>query len=169
MKYIIKNIIPAAAFTLALGMTSCTGDLDVDIWKEGEYLVRTAALDAAGNESAVTSPDMVFVDATPPTLESLAVSDITEDGFTLTVSASDNGNLALFRAVLTEANGEVRRVDFDENNRNVCTVTGLAEGVWSVAVEAEDTCHNRAEYAFRWQYQAGQAQPGLTVTRLGAA
>ena len=30
MKYIIKNIIPAAAFTLALGMTSCTGDLDVD-------------------------------------------------------------------------------------------------------------------------------------------
>ena len=30
MKYIIKNIIPAAAFALTLGMTSCTGDLDVD-------------------------------------------------------------------------------------------------------------------------------------------
>ncbi len=31
MKYLIKNIIPAAAFALAVGMTtSCTGDLDVD-------------------------------------------------------------------------------------------------------------------------------------------
>ena len=30
MKYIIKNIIPAAALALALGVTSCTKDLDVD-------------------------------------------------------------------------------------------------------------------------------------------
>lgn len=30
MKYIIKNIIPAAAFALTLGMTSCVKDLDVD-------------------------------------------------------------------------------------------------------------------------------------------
>ena len=145
------------------------GDLDIDIWKEGEYLVRVTALDAAGNESAPTSPDMVFVDATPPKLDRLTVSDVTEEGFTLTVSGSDNGNLALFRAVLTDQDGVVRQVDFDREKTNVCTVTGLTEGTWSVAVEAEDTCHNRAEYTFRWQYEAGQAIPGLTVTRIGAA
>lgn len=145
------------------------GVLDVDIWKEGEYLVRVAALDAAGNESDSVSPDVVFVDATPPKLDRLTVSDITEEGFTLTVSGSDNGSLAVFRAVLTDQDGNVRRVDFDEDKMNVCTVSGLAEGTWSVTVEAEDTCHNRAEYAFRWQYEAGHARPGLTVTRLGAA
>ena len=30
MKKIYKNLIPAAAFLLTLGMTSCTGDLDVE-------------------------------------------------------------------------------------------------------------------------------------------
>ena len=30
MKKIYKNLIPAAAFLLTLGVTSCTGDLDVE-------------------------------------------------------------------------------------------------------------------------------------------
>ena len=145
------------------------GELDVDIWAEGEYLVRVTALDAAGNESAPTSPDMVYVDATPPTLERLTVSDINEEGFTLTVRASDNGTLSLFRARLTDEDGSERIEDFDREAGNVCTVTGLLSGVWTVAVEAEDACGNRAEYTFRWQYTGGQARPGMTVTRLGAA
>ena len=135
------------------------GDLDVDIWKEGEYVVRVTALDAAGNESASTSPDMVFVDATPPALERLTVSDITDEGFTLRVRASDNGTLTLLRALLTDRDGTVREMGFDAAGQ--CVVTGLTEGVWTVAVEAEDACGNRAAYTFRWQYEAGQARPGM--------
>lgn len=143
------------------------GDLDVDIWAEGEYLVRVTALDAAGNASASTSPDMVFVDATPPSLDRLSVSDITEDGFTLKVQASDNGMLEVFRAVLTDRDENVRQFDFGTGDTSV--ITGVSEGVWTVAVEAEDSCGNRSVYTFRWQYEAGQARPGLTITRLGAA
>ena len=145
------------------------GDLDVDIWAEGEYLVRVTALDAAGNESAPTSPDMVFVDATPPVLARLTVSDITEDGFKLTVLASDNGTLTALRSVLTDENGAMLLADFDPDDPGVCRIADLTEGKWTVTVEAEDACGNRAEYTFRWQYEAGQAHPGMTITRLGAA
>ena len=67
MKYIIKNIIPAAAFTLALGMTSCTGDLDVDpidpnlsteVSLDGLFLKCDANLALPGNGGANGDSDI---------------------------------------------------------------------------------------------------------------
>ena len=50
------------------------------------------------------------------------------------------------------------------------TLIGIGPGAPdTLTVEAEDACGNRAEYTFRWQYEAGQAHPGMTITRLGAA
>ena len=67
MKYIIKNIIPAAAFALTLGMTSCTGDLDVDpidpnlsteVSLDGLYLKCYANLALPGNGGANGDSDI---------------------------------------------------------------------------------------------------------------
>ena len=67
MKYIIKNIIPAAALALTLGMTSCTGDLDVDpidpnlsteVSLDGLYLKCYANLALPGNGGANGDSDI---------------------------------------------------------------------------------------------------------------
>ena len=67
MKYIIKNIIPAAAFALALGVTSCTKDLDVEpidpnlsteLNLDGLYLKCYANLALPGNGGANGDSDI---------------------------------------------------------------------------------------------------------------
>ena len=67
MKYIIKNIIPAAALALALGVTSCTKDLDVDpidpnlsteLNPDGLYLKCYANLALPGNGGANGDSDI---------------------------------------------------------------------------------------------------------------
>ena len=67
MKYIIKNIIPAAALALALGVTSCTKDLDVDpidpnlsteLNLDGLYLKCYANLALPGNGGANGDSDI---------------------------------------------------------------------------------------------------------------
>ena len=67
MKYIIKNIIPAAALALALGVTSCTKDLDVDpidpnlsteVSLDGLYLKCYANLALPGNGGANGDSDI---------------------------------------------------------------------------------------------------------------
>ena len=67
MKYIFKNIIPAAAFALALGVTSCTKDLDVEpidpnlsteLNLDGLYLKCYANLALPGNGGANGDSDI---------------------------------------------------------------------------------------------------------------
>ena len=67
MKYIIKHIIPVAALTLALGVTSCTKDLDVDpidpnlsteVNLDGLYLKCYANLALPGNGGANGDSDI---------------------------------------------------------------------------------------------------------------
>jgi len=67
MKYIIKNIIPAAALALALGVTSCTKDLDVEpidpnlsteLNLDGLYLKCYANLALPGNGGANGDSDI---------------------------------------------------------------------------------------------------------------
>ena len=79
MKYIIKNIIPAAALALALGVTSCTKDLDVDpidpnvsteLNLDGLYLKCYANLALPGNGGANGSA----VGVTPVSLVSTSTS-----------------------------------------------------------------------------------------------
>ena len=59
MKLYIKNIIPVAALSLTLGMTSCVGDLDVkpidpnlttNLYVEGLFNKCYATMALAGNE-----------------------------------------------------------------------------------------------------------------------
>ena len=143
------------------------GDVWVDIWKEGLYDVRAAAVDAAGNESAILTPGSVFVDTTLPVLRRLTVSEITEDGFALRCVAADNGELTDIRVQLVSDQGTLWEEHIDPKGPDTVKIAGLGEGVWSIAVTAMDACRNERSYTFTWQYTAGQALPGRTITHYG--
>jgi len=145
------------------------GELDVDIWQQGSYELRLAARDAAGNESEPVSPGDVFVDDTPPRLRRVTVSDVTEQGFTLTAEARDNNVLRGFRLELTSDAGTIREEFFPCSGTGRWTVDGLTQGTWTVAVEAVDQSGNTSAVTFGWQYTAGEALPGFSVTRYGGA
>ena len=144
------------------------GDLAVDIWKEGAYEIRAAALDAAGNVSQSLTPDPVFVDMTPPILRRVSVSDITADGFALRAVAADNGTLSDIRVQLVSDQGHLWEEHIDPEGPDTVEIAGLGEGVWSIAVTAVDACKNEKTYTFTWQYAAGEALPGRTVTHYGS-
>ena len=148
---------------------SGSGALDVDIWQEGDYEIRAAAMDAAGNLSEPVFAGTVFVDATPPELRRIEISEITETGFTLAASASDNGALALFRLLLLSDDGQSLEYGLASADRGELVIDDLTEGVWTITVQAVDRCGNKAEYTFHWQYTAGEARPGVTITRFGGA
>ena len=143
------------------------GEVDVDIWKEGLYEIRVSALDAAGNESDILSPEAVFVDMTPPSLRRLTVFDITEDGFSLLCSAADNGTLRDIRVSLISDGGQLWETVLDPAGEDTAEIAGLGEGVWTITVTASDVCGNTASYTFSWQYAAGTALPGATVSHFG--
>ena len=143
------------------------GELDVDIWKEGLYEVRASALDAAGNVSQVQEPEAVFVDMTPPVLRRLTVSEIGSDGFTLRAVVADNGTLADVRVQLVSDQGDLWEEPIDLSRTDAVKITGLKEGVWTIRVTARDACGNEKGYSFAWQYVAGEASPGRTVTHYG--
>ena len=148
---------------------SGSGELDVDIWQQGNYEIRAAALDAAGNVSEPVFAGTVFVDATPPELRRITISEITGTGFTITASAADNGALALFRVLLLADDGQSREYGLASADRGELVIDDLTEGVWTITVQAVDRCGNKAEYTFRWKYAAGEARPGVTITRFGGA
>ena len=139
----------------------------MDIWKEGLYEIRVSALDAAGNESDILSPEAVFVDMTPPSLRRLTVFDITEDGFSLLCSAADNGTLRDIRVSLISDGGQLWETVLDPAGEDTAEIAGLGEGVWTITVTASDVCGNTASYTFSWQYAAGTALPGATVYHFG--
>ena len=139
----------------------------MDIWKEGLYDVRAAAVDAAGNESAILTPGSVFVDTTLPVLRRLTVSEITEGGFSLRCVAADNGELTDIRVQLVSDQGTLWEEHIDPKGPDTVKIAGLGEGVWSIAVTAMDACRNERSYTFTWQYTAGQALPGRTITHYG--
>ena len=143
--------------------------MDVDIWEEGSYQIRAAARDAGGNESELRELGSVFVDATAPVLECLCIHDITENGFLLTLRGSDNGALGGFTVTLRSDSGEVRENFLLSNGRGdyPWAAEGLEEGLWTVTVTATDLCGNSSSHTFRWQYSAGQALPGVSVTWFG--
>ena len=143
------------------------GDLNVDIWQEGTYEIRAAAVDAGGNESAVVTPGSVFVDATPPVLRRLTVSEITADGFTLRCVASDNGELSDIRVQLVSDQGHLWEEHLADSSDTV-ELAGLDAGLWTITVTARDVCGNERSYTFAWQYSAGEALPGRTVTHYGS-
>ena len=145
------------------------GELDVDIWQQGSYELRIAARDAAGNESELTSPGDVFVDDTPPRIRRVTVSQVTEQGFTLTAQAEDNDALRGFRLKLTSDGGVLREEFFPCSGSGSFAVEGLTEGTWTVTAEAVDQSGNASSCTFRWQYAAGEARPGFSVTRYGSA
>lgn len=145
------------------------GTMDVDIWEEGSYQIRAAARDAGGNESELRELGSVFVDATAPVLECLRIHDITENGFLLTLRGSDNGALGGFTVTLRSDSGEVRENFLLSNGRGdyPWAAEGLEEGLWTVTVTATDLCGNSSSHTFRWQYSAGQALPGVSVSWFG--
>ena len=144
------------------------GQLDIDIWQEGEYQVRAAARDAAGNESAFLDAGTVFVDATPPALRQAEIWDIREEGFTLSARATDNGTLSGFRVTATSDTEQRVEVFIDAaGGYGVRALEDLTDGTWTVTVTAVDVCGNETGYTFGWQYTAGQAEPGRTVTHFG--
>ncbi len=143
------------------------GELRVDIWEEGAYTVLVSALDAAGNESPRTELPPVFVDATPPVLRRVSVSEITEEGFLLTVRAEDDRQLAIVRAELITEDGRTWTDAVLTDGRAELEIRDLEPGVWTVRAVAVDRCGNACSYTFRWQYTVGQAQPGRTVSHFG--
>ena len=143
------------------------GELDVDIWQQGSYELRVAARDAFGNESELLSPGEVFIDETPPALRQVAVSDITEQGFTLSVRAEDNDALRGIRVELTSDQGAVRQEFFLCDGQGRWTLDSFGSGVWTVTAAALDKSGNETAYTFQWQYAAGEAQPGFSVTHYG--
>lgn len=145
-------------------------ELNIDTWQEGVYEIRAAARDAAGNESELQDVGSIFIDTTPPKFVSLSIRNITEEGFDLYARAEDNGMLLGFTVTLTSDTGEVHESFLltDGAGEYPWTAEGLTEGVWSIAVTAEDARGNTSRYAFRWQYTAGTALPGRSVTWYGA-
>ncbi len=146
---------------------SGSGELDVDIWAQGDYEIRAAAVDAAGNVSEPVFAGTVYVDVEPPELERVDISNIAADGFTITASARDNGALALFRVMLTSDDGQTWEQGIASADKADITVDGLEDGVWTIAVQAMDACGNTALYTFRWQYTAGRAMDGVTISHFG--
>lgn len=138
------------------------GVLDVDIWQEGMYAVRTAALDAAGNMSPWQELPNIFVDMTAPRFKKASVSDITEEGFTLTCTGEDNAIVADICLTLTGSDGtaETFTQTPDEFGRAVFSV--MAEPGTEVTVSIRDYSKNTHSYTFSWVYQG--AEPGLTVS-----
>ena len=143
------------------------GELDVDIWQQGSYELRVAARDAAGNESEPVSPGDVFVDETPPGLRQLTVSRVTERGFTLSVRAEDNAALRGVRVELTSDVGTVREEFFPCDGAGRWTLEGFDDGTWTITAAAVDQSGNETALTLRWQYTAGEAMPGFSVTRYG--
>ena len=145
---------------------SGTAALDVDIWEEGTYEVRVAVCDAAGNESELRDMDTVFIDATPPVLRELTIRNIREDGFDLWARAEDNDALAGFTVTLVSDAGERREIFLlsDGSGRTPWSAEGIPAGTWTLTVAAEDLRGNRTEHTLRWQYTAGEARPGVSVT-----
>ena len=43
----------------------------------------------------------------------------------------------------------------------------FGSGVWTVTAAALDKSGNETAYTFRWQYTAGEARPGYSVTHYG--
>ena len=146
---------------------SGSGDLWVDIWQEGSYALTVSALDAAGNESPRRELAPVYVDATPPVLRCLRVSEITAEGFVLSVDARDDRAVALVRVELVSDSGQQREQATASDGRTDVTFGGLTDGVWTITVTAEDGCGNRSSYTLAWQYAAGTALPGRTITHYG--
>ena len=142
-------------------------ELDVDLWAQGNYEVRAAACDAAGNESELYSPGTVYHDTTAPELRCLTVSDIGEDGFVLTAKATDNVAVAGFRVRLTSAIGTVREDFYDGNGYGAFEIRGVGPGTWTLAVTAVDVRGNESGYTFDWKYTQGAGQPGVSVTHYG--
>lgn len=151
--------------------SSGSGALDVDIWQEGTYEVRAAACDTDGNESPPADVGTVFVDRTSPVIRSLRVTDITGSGFSLHYRVTDNDRLAGLTVTLTSDTGEERSAFLvtDGESDFPWTAEDLTEGVWTLTVAAADAAGNESRYTFDWKYTAGEARPGLTVARLGAA
>jgi hypothetical protein len=104
---------------------------------------------------------------TPPSLRRLTVSDISEDGFSLFCSAEDNGTLRDIRLSLLSDGGQLWETYLDPAGENTAEIEGLGEGVWAITVSASDACGNTASYTFTWQYTAGTALPGTTISHFG--
>ena len=145
---------------------SGAGELDIDIWQQGSYEVRVAAVDAAGNESQALPLGSVFVDATPPVIRRCAVRDITEDGFSVTCQAEDNGLYQGFLVLAAAEDGRQEERFFPAGSAD-CRLDGLDSGIWTVTVIASDAAGNESRYTFTWQHQGGVARPGLCITHFG--
>ena len=141
-----------------------TAALDVDIWEEGTYKVRAAARDGAGNESELMEAGSVFIDATPPVLRELTIRNIREDGFELLARAEDNAEIAGFTVKLTSDTGRTREHFLLSSGSVLWSVEELDEGTWTISVTAEDGRGNTAGHTLFWQYVAGEARPGETVS-----
>ena len=80
--------------TATNGTSSTTITLkDLNKTKGGYYYIDVLAYDAAGNVSA-TKGISVYVDQTLPTLSNIKVYDITETGYTVSCTATDNAGIA---------------------------------------------------------------------------
>ncbi len=149
---------------------SGTAALTVDVWEQGTYEIRAAAVDAAGNESPLTDIGGVFVDVTPPVLRELRISNVTETTFDLSCRAEDNGTLLGFRVTLQEEGGEQRESFLLSGSSGLALWTSdpIESGTWTITVTAEDVMGNSASYTFSWRFTPGEARPGMQVIRYGA-
>lgn len=138
------------------------GVLDVDIWQEGMYAVRTAAVDAGGNMSQWTELPNIFVDMTAPRFERATVSDITDTGFTLTCLGEDNAIVADITLTLTAADGSQQSYTQTPDEFGRVQFTAEARPGTAVTVSIRDYSQNAESYTFAWRYTG--AQPGVTVS-----
>ena len=147
------------------------GVCSVDMWDGGVYEVFVSALDAAGNESAVTSLGTVKIDTVPPAIESIEVYDFTESGFTIEARASDETELAGFRIFLSCSDGTERDelLPTAETGRALFYAEGLGEGEWTITVSALDVAGNERTMTFERKYALGTAMPGARLLYLGPA
>ena len=148
-----------------------SGLLDIDVWEEGSYRVRAAALDAFGNESESIDCGTVFIDTTPPRLNALSVCHSAGDSLTLTLKATDNRALAGYTVRFLSDSGELRESFLlsDGAAEAVYTESGLAEGRWQITVIAADAAGNESGHTFSWIFESGTAPDGIRRIWYGPA
>ena len=138
------------------------GVLDVDIWQEGMYAVRTAAVDAAGNLSLWTELPNVFVDMTAPRFKKATISAITGEGFTLTCHGEDNVIVAEYTLTLTGPDGSESTQVLTPEPGMPAVFSVTAQPGTTVTIAARDYSKNERSYTFAWRYTGEES--GVTIS-----
>lgn len=138
------------------------GVLDVDIWQEGMYAVRAAAVDAGGNISEWTELPNIFVDMTAPRFKKAAISNITDAGFTVACVGEDNSIVADITLTVTAPDGSAQTSVQTPDEFGRAQFAVEAQPGAAVSVSIRDYSDNQRSYTFSWRFKG--EEPGVTYS-----